>query len=227
MGALLHEKEYGPTMIVVNHVTKSYGKVRGLEEVSLELNTGETLVILGPSGSGKTTLLRLIAGLEMPDEGEIYIDDSLASRPGWTLVPHKRNIGFVFQVSALWPHMTVAQNILFGLDTLPKNTVRDRVVELLDRTGLTGLQERYPDELSGGEARRVAIARSLAPHPRYLLLDEPLINLDPELKQEMLSLIKETTLQTEASLIYVTHDVNEAWHVSSGRVLTLKSGRLE
>jgi iron(III) transport system ATP-binding protein len=191
----------------------------------LELKNPEPLVILGPSGSGKTTLLRLIAGLESPDEGEIYFNGLLASKPGWVLLPHQRNIGFVFQSSALWPHMTVAQNILFGLNGLKKNETRERLKELLDMAHLKGLGQRYPDELSGGEARRVAIARCLAPQPRYLLMDEPLINLDPDLKEKMLSLIEETTRQTKAFLIYVTHDPEEATKLS-GRILILRSGRV-
>ena len=212
-------------MIVVNRLTKFYGKVKALDQVSLEMKTPDPLAILGPSGSGKTTLLRLIAGLEIPDEGEIHINGSLASRPGWAILPHQRNIGFVFQSSALWPHMTVTQNILFGLNGLTKNEARERLKELLDMTYLKGLERRYPDELSGGEARRVAIARCLAPEPKYLLMDEPLIYLDPELKEKMFSLIEETTRQTQAFLVYVTHDAEEATKLS-GRILNLRSGRI-
>jgi iron(III) transport system ATP-binding protein len=165
-------------MITVRQVTKYYGQTKALEEVSLSHNSLDPLIILGPSGGGKTTLLRLIAGLEMPDSGEIYLENCLASDPGWLLPPHRRGIGFVFQSSALWPHMTVADNILFGVNHVPKDEARDRLNGLLESTGLKGLEGRYPDELSGGEARRVAIARCLAPRPKILLMDEPLINLD-------------------------------------------------
>jgi iron(III) transport system ATP-binding protein len=212
-------------MIIVNRLTKFYGKVKALDHVSLELKTPDPLVILGPSGSGKTTLLRLIAGLEIPDEGEVHINGSLASKPGWAILPHQRHIGFVFQSSALWPHMTVTQNIFFGLDGLTKNEAKERLRKLIELTHLKGLEHRYPDELSGGEARRVAIARCLAPEPKYLLMDEPLINLDPELKGKMLTLIEETARRTEAFLIYVTHDTEEAKKIS-GQMFFLKSGRL-
>lgn len=212
-------------MIQVSHVTKSYGKARALEDVSLQVTTPEPLVILGPSGSGKTTLLRLIAGLEMPDAGEIHINGSLASRPGWALPPHRRNMGFVFQTPALWPHMTVAGNITFGMNGLSRDRMRGRLRELLEDFDLHGLGERYPDELSGGEARRVAIARCLAPEPRYLLMDEPLTNLDRELKRKALARIALAVRDTRAFLVYVTHDPDEARKLS-GRVIFLDAGRV-
>lgn len=215
----------GEAMIRVSHVTKFYGKARALEDVSLQATTPEPLVILGPSGSGKTTLLRLIAGLEMPDAGEIHINGSPASRPGWALPPHRRNIGFVFQTPALWPHMTVAGNITFGMNGLSQDRMRDRLRELLDDFDLHGLGGRYPDELSGGEARRVAIARCLAPEPRYLLMDEPLTNLDRELKRKALARIACAVRDTRAFLVYVTHDPDEAGKLS-GRVIFLDAGRV-
>jgi len=213
-------------MIAVNQVTKYYGKTKALDSVSFELKHPESVVILGPSGSGKTTLLRLIAGLEIPDEGEIYIDGSLVSKKGWASVPHQREIGFVFQKSALWPHLTVAQNILFGLGNLPRKQRQQRLNKLLKRMHLSELRNRYPDEISGGEARLTAIARSLAPSPKYLLMDEPLINLDPELKQKMLAFIQETSLKNRSSLIYVTHDKEESEKIS-WRKLILREGKLE
>jgi len=213
-------------MIVVNRVSKSYGDVKAVDHVSLESSVGESTVILGPSGSGKTTLLRLIAGLEMPDDGEIYIAGELASKVGWAIAPHQRGLGFIFQTSALWPHMTVAQNIMFGLYGMPKHKARSRLQKLLERTSLTGLERRYPHQLSGGEARRVALARTLAPQPKGLLMDEPLINVDMELKDRLLSLIKQEVLQTKACMIYVTHDADEAKQVSEC-VLMLRNGRFE
>ena len=212
-------------MIEVNQITRSYGGVKAVDQASFALAAEKALVILGPSGSGKTTLLRLIAGLEVPDEGEIYINGALASRRKWALQPHQRGIGFVFQRPALWPHMTVAQNILFGLNGMPKPRARDRLYELLERTALTGLQHRYPHQLSGGEARRVSIARSLAPCPGCLLMDEPLVHLNRELKEEVLSLILDSVSETHAGLIYVTHDAGEAGRVSD-RVLEMKAGRI-
>lgn len=213
-------------MILVNNITKYYRSFKGIDRVSLEVPTHGSLVILGHSGSGKTTLLRLIAGLEIPDKGEIQIDGEIVSKPDWVLSPHLRNIGFVFQTPALWPHMTVMQNIFFGMQRMPKNEALHRLQELLTKTSLTKLANRYPNQISGGEARRVAIARALAPRPRYLLLDEPLINLDPSLKAEMLSLIQENARETKATLIYVTHDASEAVQISR-HVLVLKEGRLD
>lgn len=212
-------------MIQVSQLSKCFGRVRALDAASFRLAAGESLVILGPSGSGKTTLLRLIAGLEMPDEGQVLIDGGLASRPGWVLDPHRRGIGFVFQTPCLWPHMTVAQNILFGLAHLSWRDARQRLDELLAQTELIGLERRYPSELSGGEARRVALARTLAPTPKCLLMDEPLTNLDQDLRAKLLTLIKETVQSEGSSLLYVTHDPDETAQIS-GRVLTLRDGRL-
>ena len=213
-------------MILFKQVTKSFGNAKAVNEVSLEVPAGSSMVILGPSGSGKTTLLRLIAGLEIPDAGEIYLDGVLSSKVGWVLAPHQRQLGFVFQSSALWPHMTVAQNIMFGLHGIPQSEAKRRLNELMENTGLDGLERRYPHEISGGEARRVALARTLAPQPRRLLMDEPLTNVDPELKLKLMAFIKQTVVQTKACLIYVTHDADEAKEISE-RVLTLRNGCLE
>ena len=166
-------------MIEVRDLGKSFGNVRALNHLGFNVPDSDAVVILGPSGSGKTTLLRLVAGLEIPDHGEIFIDGELASEPGRVLSPHQRGIGFVFQAPALWPHMTVAKNILFGLNGMPKQEASNRLDELLVQTGLTGLEQRYPSQLSSGQARRVALARTLAPKPRCLLMDEPLTNCRP------------------------------------------------
>lgn len=213
-------------MIKLSQVTKSYGDVKAVDDVSLEIPSESSTVILGPSGAGKTTLLRLIAGLEVPTAGEIYLDGVPASNPRWVAAPHRRGIGFVFQSAALWPHMTVAQNIMFGLHHLPKAEAHRRLHDLLASLSLGGLEKRYPHEISGGEARRVALARTLAPQPRRLLMDEPLTNLDPDLKSQLLAIIKQATTDTGASLIYVTHDTDEARQIS-GRLLTFKNGHLE
>jgi iron(III) transport system ATP-binding protein len=213
-------------MIALRQVSKSFGAVKAVDGVTLDIAEGNHVALLGPSGSGKTTLLRLIAGLEMPDGGEISIDGMLASTPKWTLEPHRRGLGFVFQTPALWPHMTVAQNILFGLHKLTGDEARARLHEMLDLVSLKGLEHRYPHQLSGGEARRVSIARTLAPGPQYLLMDEPLINLDTELKDRLLSLILEAVRTTKACLIYVTHDKNEAEQIAH-RIVTIRNGRLE
>jgi len=213
-------------MIRVRQLSKSFGQAKAVDNITFSLAAGESLVILGPSGSGKTTLLRLVAGLEMPDDGEVSINGQLASKPGWVLAPHQRGIGFVFQAPCLWPHMTVSQNILFGLGRLSREEARRRLDELLEQTALSGLERRYPSELSGGEARRVAVARALAPRPRCLLMDEPLTNLDEHLRARLLALIRETVEQQGSCLLYVTHDRDEMAQIS-GRVLALKGGRLD
>jgi len=211
-------------MIGVQRVCKYFGAHQALKPVSFTVPSQGALVVFGPSGCGKTTLLRLIAGLELPDEGEIRLHDALASRPGWALPPHRRNLGFMFQGAALWPHLTVAQNIGFGLSRLPRDEAHRRLVELLERTGLTRLAGRYPQQLSGGEARRVALARTLAPRPACLLLDEPLTNLDTALKSDLLLLIQETVQQTGATLVYVTHEEDEAGRISAQRLCFTTNG---
>lgn len=212
-------------MIQLREVSKSYNKIKALDRISLEIPATASLAVLGPSGSGKTTLLRIIAGLEAPDEGGVYLDGCLAGSPSWTLAPNKRAMGFVFQTPALWPHMTVAQNILFGLRRWPKTKRIDRLREMLDQTGLRELAGRYPDQISGGEARRAALARSLALCPRYLLMDEPLTNLDEEMKIRLLAYIKEIVKQNQTCLVYVTHDPAEA-ELICDRVLVIKRGQI-
>jgi len=207
-------------MIEVQHVTKRFGTVTVLHDLSVTVPDRGALVVAGPSGCGKTTLLRLIAGLDLPDAGEIQMDGRVVSRPEWGLPPHQRGLGFVFQTAALWPHMTVAQNILFGVPHLRRPEAAERLEEVLTQTSLGGLGRRYPHQLSGGQARRVALARALAPHPRYLLLDEPLTNLQVELKTELLALITQTAASIGAALVYVTHDPAEAAAISD-RVLIL------
>ncbi len=211
--------------IVVDNIAKKYGRVLVMREISFKLAQSEFLVVIGPSGSGKTTLLRLIAGLEYPDEGEIFINDRKVSSPGYAFPPHKRNLGFVFQTSALWPHMTVEQNIKFGLKGLSKKESNFRVQELMEIISINHLQGRYPDEISGGEARRVALARSLAPKPHCLLMDEPLSNLDAELKDNLLEFIINTLKDSGTSLIYVTHDLKEGEQVSSRKLLLQNNSR--
>lgn len=219
------EREREP-MIELRGVTKRFGDTVAVEGVSMTLARGASVAALGPSGSGKTTLLRLIAGLETPDEGEALLDGEVASRPGWVLAPHLRGMGFVFQQPALWPHMSVARNVAFGLGGLPREQADARLDEALEQTGLTALRDRLPGQLSGGEARRVALARALAPRPDWLLMDEPLTNLDTEAKDGMLELIAQVVGETEAGLVYVTHDESEASRIAE-RVVRLRDGRLE
>jgi len=203
------------TTIEIRQLSKSLGSVQVLERFSLEVADSDCVVVLGPSGSGKTTLLRLIAGLEMPDAGEILLDGQPASRPGWVLPPHRRNLGMVFQSPALWPHMTAAENIRFGLAHLTREEARQRTMDLLAGLALDGLSKRYPHELSGGEARRVALARALAPRPKLLLMDEPLTNLNAELILQSLAVIHAHLEKYRPTLVYVTHDSQEATAISS------------
>jgi iron(III) transport system ATP-binding protein len=212
-------------MIALSQVDKRFGAVRAVDGLSLELPQGSVTIVHGPSGSGKTTLLRLIAGLEMPDGGQIVIDGRMASTPQWILPPNRRGIGFVFQTPSLWPHMTVSQNILFGLHGVRREDKSARLREMIQEMSLGGLEHRFPAQLSGGQARRVSLARSLITRPRRLLLDEPLINMDPELRSRLLALILDIVGQEGASLLYVTHNLEEVDGLS-GRVLCLQDGRI-
>lgn len=191
--------------------------------VSLEVRPGQTLALLGPSGSGKSTLLRLIAGLEAPDEGQVWLDQTELT----ALTPEARQVGFVFQDYALFPHLSVTENIAFGLrEARWRNTrIRERVAELLELTHLTPHAHKRPDQLSGGERQRVALARALAHHPRVLLLDEPLGALDLKLRQELLMELREILHQTQVPTLVVTHDQSEAF-VLAVQVAILRGGSI-
>jgi len=212
-------------MISLKRVSKAFGSIRAVDHVSLEILAGQVVVIQGPSGSGKTTLLRLIAGLELPDSGVIALDDEVVSAVDWATPPHSRGIGIVFQRSALWPHMTVAQNLCFAMNGLSKAEADAHLHEILERVVLTDLRDRYPSQLSGGEARRVAVGRAMAARPKRLLLDEPLTSLDPELKGRLLTAILEYAHETGATVLYITHDREEARAVGHVR-LCMERGRI-
>ena len=212
-------------MIALRQVTKSYNSVTALDNVSLDISSGETVVIQGPSGSGKTTLLHLIAGLEIPTQGQIHIDRELVSSPSGVTPAYTRGIGFVFQRSALWPHMTVMQNIHFVMNSISKPQAAELLEKLLEQMALKELTNRYPSQLSGGEARRVALARALATNPDILLLDEPLTSLDPDLKERLLRVIHDYAKKTNATLLYVTHLLDEAKQVG-GRLIYIQEGRV-
>lgn len=203
-------------------VTKRFGATVALDRVSFALEPGERLAVLGPSGCGKTTLIRVVAGLELPDEGEVRFDGQLVSRPGWAVAPHRRRIGVAFQLPALWPHMTAAENVRFGLHQRSRAQAEARVRDALALVELSDKANRYPDQLSGGEARRVALARALAPEPRLLLLDEPLANLGGALRERLLAAIRNAAAETRCTLVYVTHEPAEAAAVAD-RTLTLDS----
>lgn len=195
-------------MLSVHNLKKSYFDKPVLKDLSFDLNPGEWVSVIGPSGSGKTTLLRILSGLEQPDEGSVWINGSLVGDHKVNLEPHKRSIGVVFQNAALWPHLTVSENIRFGILDLPKPEQEQRITHLLSAIGLIKFGKRYPFRLSGGEARRVALARALAVQPDWLLLDEPLTNLDADLKNEMLALIVDM-VPNNTGVVYITHNAEE------------------
>jgi len=214
--------------VSIRKVRKEFDRFPALHEISLDIRSGELIALLGPSGSGKTTLLRLIAGLESPTGGAIFFGDEDASRKS----VQERNIGFVFQHYALFRHMTVAQNIGFGLKVRPRKTrppaseIRRRASELLDLVQLSGLQDRYPHQLSGGQRQRVALARALAIEPRVLLLDEPFGALDAQVRRELRRWLREIHDATGHTTIFVTHDQEEALELAD-RVVVMSQGRIE
>ena len=210
-------------------VTKRFDERFVIERVSLELHEGQAMALLGPSGCGKTTLLRLIAGLETPDDGEIWIGGRPVAAKGRNTVPPRgRNIGFVFQDLALWPHFTVAGNLDFVLQSQrwERRTRRDRVDEVLRIVHMAPHADKYPSQLSGGEQQRVAIARAIVAHSQLLLLDEPLSNLDSDLKSTLLEELSLLQRRLKLTTLYVTHDNLEA-ATFADRVVRMKNGRLE
>lgn len=216
--------------LTVHKIHKWIGPLEILKGVSLTLKAGEVVALLGQSGSGKTTILRSVAGLEVPDQGEIRLRDRLVfdGAKGIALPPEKRGLGLVFQSYALWPNKTVRENVSYGLVLRKVGTdeTRQKVDAVLDRLGLGALDKRYPHELSGGQQQRVALARALVYQPRVLLLDEPLSNLDAKLREEARAWIRELILQTRISALYVTHDQVEALAVAD-RVMLLRGGEVE
>ncbi len=199
------------SVLSLHGIVKSFQPgVPVLQGVSLQVKAGQMVCLLGPSGCGKTTLLRLVAGFEEPDSGEIYLRQRLVSRPGLVLPPEQRHVGMVFQDYALFPHMTIRQNIQFGLVHRPAAWRRHRVSAMLRLVSLEGLAERYPHELSGGQQQRVALARALAPEPQLLLLDEPFSNLDVHLRQQLRAEVQEILAQAGITTLLVTHDQEEA-----------------
>ena len=212
----------------VTNVTKRFGSHLALDGVSLEVAVGDAVVILGPSGCGKTTLLRLIAGLEMPDSGEIWLTGTKVADRGRRIVaPHQRGIGFVFQDLALWPHMTVWKNLEFvlGSVTTARAERAERIHEALNLVRIEPLSARYPHELSGGEQQRVALARALVGQPRLLLLDEPLSSLDPELRTALRAELARLQRDLRVTMVYVTHDRDDAAALADN-VAEMRAGRI-
>jgi ABC-type Fe3+/spermidine/putrescine transport system ATPase subunit len=212
----------------VRQVSKRFGSHQALDDVSLEIGKGELAVTLGPSGCGKTTLLRLIAGLDVPDSGEIWIGGRQVSGPHRTLVPpHERGIGFVFQDLALWPHLTVQRNLEFVLESgrVPSRERALRARRMLEFVHVETLAARYPNELSGGEQQRVALARALVGNPQLLLLDEPLSSLDPELRATLRTELQELQRASGVTTVYVTHDREDAATLADC-VIDMRAGRI-
>lgn len=210
--------------VEMKNIYKKYGDFLASDNVSFGVEKGRLVALLGPSGSGKTTLLRMIAGLETPNAGDIYIDGQRMN----DIPAAKRGIGFVFQNYALFRYMTVFDNVAFGLELqkVPKAQIKKRVMELLELTGLSGMERRYPNQLSGGQRQRVAFARALAPNPQVLLLDEPFAAIDAKVRTELRSWLKEMVEKLGITSIFVTHDQDEAVEVADEIIIT-NHGRIE
>ena len=210
--------------VVVKNLTKKFGSFGAVNNVSFEVREGELAALLGPSGAGKSTILRIIGGLEEPDSGSVELDGVDVS----ALTPQKRGAGFVFQSYALFKHMTVSQNIAFGLQVrhVQKNEMRDRVHELLRLVKLEGYENHYPSQLSGGQRQRVALARALAPKPRVMLLDEPFGALDVRVRLELREWIRRLHGDFHVTSIFVTHDQDEALEISD-KIIVINQGYIE
>lgn len=212
----------------IEQLTKKYGTKQVVAGIDFAMEEGEILSLLGPSGCGKTTILRMLAGLVKPDSGSIQVGSKSFFNSQREIAVEDRQIGMVFQDYALWPHMTVAKNIAFGLrlNGFPRKEVQHRVEELLDLVKLPGLGQRYPYQLSGGQQQRVAVARALATEPRLVLLDEPLSSLDTGLRETMLTEMVQLFRQKNSTVINVTHDQDEAMSMSD-RILVLRDGTVQ
>jgi iron(III) transport system ATP-binding protein len=215
-------------LLALDRISKRFAADAPLavDGLSLTVAEGEILALLGPSGCGKTTTLRLIAGFEAPDAGTVAVRGVVVAGPGRMVAPEDRGIGIVFQDYALFPHLTVADNVAFGLQRLPRPARRDRATRILEMVDLADLGRRYPHELSGGQQQRVAVARALAPAPALMLLDEPFSNLDADLRAQMRDEVEKVLRTTGTTAIFVTHDQEEAFTLAD-RVGVLNRGRIE
>ncbi|MBV2235315.1 MAG: ABC transporter ATP-binding protein [Sterolibacterium sp.] len=210
----------------LSNVRQRYGRQTVVDGVSLTLTSGAIACLLGPSGCGKTTLLRCIAGFEPLTEGEVRINGEVLASPCFSLPPERRAVGMVFQDYALFPHLTVAANIAFGLRRQATALRQGRVDELLETVGLTGLGRKYPHELSGGQQQRIALARALAPRPRLLLLDEPFSNLDVDLRERLSQEVREILRREGMTALLVTHDQHEAFAMAD-EIGVMQAGRIQ
>ncbi len=214
--------------VELRNLTKRYGPLAVVDDISLTIEHGKLVCLLGPSGCGKTTTLRLLAGFVDPSAGEILVGDRLISSPANTVPPERRNMSMIFQSYALWPHMTVAENIIYGLKLrkLPRDLIGAKLDAILATTKLAALAERYPGELSGGQQQRVALARALIVEPETLLLDEPLSNLDANLREEMRFEVRRLHDTYRYTTVYVTHDQSEAM-TTADVICVMNGGKIE
>jgi iron(III) transport system ATP-binding protein len=209
-------------------LTKRFGSLTVVDDVSLRIDHGQLVCLLGPSGCGKTTTLRLIAGFLEPTDGEIHVGDRVVSSKARTLPPESRKMSMIFQSYALWPHMTVTENIVYGLRLrkLDRDTIAKKLAAILETTKLEILAQRYPGELSGGQQQRVALARALIVEPETLLLDEPLSNLDANLREEMRFEIRRLHDEYRYTTVYVTHDQSEAM-TTADLIAVMNAGKID
>jgi len=213
------------SIITLKNVTKHYGDVTAVENISFDVEPGEILVLLGQSGCGKTTTLRLIAGLERPDDGEIWVYNQKVAANNLWIPPERRKIGMIFQDYALFPHLTVHDNIAFGLNKVKSKQQQKRVSEMLELINLLDKADAYPHELSGGQQQRIALARALAPNPDIILMDEPFSNLDTALRSQVRADVREILHETQTTALLVTHDQEEALSLSD-EVAVIHKGKL-
>jgi iron(III) transport system ATP-binding protein len=214
--------------LILRNIAKTFGDFQAVNDFTLEMKSGEFVSLLGPSGCGKTTTLRMLAGFMPPSAGTIEMDGQVISSAGGVVPPEKRRMSMIFQSYAIWPNMTVGQNVGFGLEVrkLPRADIERRVDRILEVVQMGALKHRYPAELSGGQQQRVALARAIVVEPEVLLLDEPLSNLDANLREEMRFEIRRLHDEFKITTVYVTHDQSEAM-VTSDRIVVMNKGRIE
>ncbi len=214
-------------MIELKNISHKYGEKYVLSRLDFSAERKKITCLLGTSGSGKTTILRIIAGLETPVSGSVLIDNKTVTENGRLLVPpHKRNLGFIFQDLALWPHLSVYENIAFGLKTRKEKNIEQKVAETLDFFGIEEEAKKFPHQLSGGQKQLVAIARAIVLEPAILLMDEPLANLDVKLKSKTIELIKKLRDEFNLTILHVTHDHKEAFSLAD-KIAVLNNGKIE
>ncbi|SFR61091.1 iron(III) transport system ATP-binding protein [Marinobacter daqiaonensis] len=226
VGSLPLDEKLARPVLTLDHVHCRFGQHKAVSDVSLHINAGEVVCLLGPSGCGKTTLLRVAAGLQAPSEGSVFLGGDLVAAPGHVhRPPEQRNVGLAFQESALFPHLTILENVSFGLQALPKHERKSRAMHLLDRLGMAGLAKAYPHTLSGGQQQRVALARALAPAPRVMLLDEPFSSLDARLRDQIRDDTLHVLKEMGTATLLVTHDPEEAMFMAD-RIALMREGQV-